>query len=429
MTLADPKQQALVASAYDAAKKLDWKTVMHLIDTQGFDPDTRVGQERQTMVHFAAKLGQVGALQQLHTRGAALEGIFDKNGQDALHLAVKSGRYREVEWLAKQGVDLDAMGKKNPHPKPYRHGAPVDFDEPRLPPLHLAAKKHDLKMVELLLDFGANPDSRDHEEKTALMQVVNQPLMRATRQTAALLVAHGVDVNAVDANGNTAMMEATRTTQNLAHAEMLADMGALLDHPQAALPLSDWMKKSPVNVELADRFVRGRKHIAHPDPATLTDKSELFAPNAQGYAPLDSPENWQKLPEFAAALHAAGNPLTKADFGQQNAFGKSWMVRAVECGGYTPLRDVLVAAGEPLSGKDFVEKDRPTQPSPLGMMAEDMWLGVTVFRDISHWRGQPADALHAFCKDLPQGLREQFGNYHQILATLRQDAQSTQRGR
>lgn len=429
MTLADPKRQQLVATVTGAAARLDWAVIWDCIDRQGFGVDTRIGPNRRTLAHYAAANGQMQALAALRQRGAQLEGIYDKDGNEPLHLAAKTGRYEVVQWLAKQGVNLASSGhaERRPGPK-YMPGGAMRFEELPVPALHWAARRGDAQLAALLLDHGVHADNRDSEGNTPLMALARQPHAQESRQTAALLVLRGADMHALNTKGESVMMAATYRPNTFGLADFMADMGAPLDHPDAACSLREWMSKRPLNAEQAQRFVQGRQGIAQIDPQAITSKHALFARNPQGYAPLDDPRNWQRLPEIAAALHTRGEPLTKSDFCADGQEGMHWLARAVECGGYDALQQVLRAAGDPIRGHDFADAADAQSPNAAGMAAKDMWLGLHVLGDPEHWRGRGLPEARQFMRELPAALREQV-NLHQLYAALQQEAQQPALGR
>lgn len=419
MNSADPQYKLLLSNVASAAGRLDWRTIWDCIDNRGFPVDDLFGVEQQTLAHHAAFLGQIGALEGLRQRGAKLEGIYNKSGFEPIHLAAKSGRRDVVEWLANRGVNLDSAGDgRKPVPVSHVHGAAVSFDEPCMPALHWAAKRGDVAMARLLLDFGADANSRDYAGNTPLMVLAKQANVSGTKQIAGLLQMHGADVSALNNKGESVMMAATYKPDFFGLADFMADMGVPLEVEGASSGLHEWIRKRPVSLPLAERFVRGRKAIVQLDPQTIEHKNALFAYNEQGYTPLDDPRNWQRLPALAEALAKRGEPLQKADFATPRVGSKNWLVRAVECGGYEPLQKVLREAGEPITGKDFVREDDPAQMSALGVAANDAWLAGRVFGKLSHWKGCSPQEVQRFMKELPQPMREQVGNLHQLLARL-----------
>ena len=95
---------------------------------------------------------------------------------------------------------------------------PFGTDAQARTPLHLAAARGDLPLLQTLLARGCNPNPRDHSGRTPLFAALEHgaaalPLVRA-------LVAHGADAEIVDAHGET-------------------PMGLALDHPEIERWL-DW---------------------------------------------------------------------------------------------------------------------------------------------------------------------------------------------
>jgi len=98
--------------------------------------------------------------------------------QNTLHDAVRSGDIDLVEYLVKQGIELNEQ------------------DDYGYTPLHLAVRLHDLNITKYLLDVGANPNTHDTYKDT--------PLLDATRnddtKIAKLLICNNSDRNVEDTN-------------------------------------------------------------------------------------------------------------------------------------------------------------------------------------------------------------------------------------
>ncbi|XP_050292816.1 ankyrin-3-like isoform X2 [Anthonomus grandis grandis] len=164
-------------------------------------------------LHYAVWQKYYEAAQLLLTRGSNVNAT-DECGYSPLHLSAEHGYTEFVRLLLKSGAKVD-----------YRPDTGEDFpktthcDEP----LRLAIRnKHkdiarlllehgadpnkryffgaeinlvnDLDFLELLLTFGANPDSRDRSGLTPLMKAVRQP---NNMEAVLLLLKHGADVNAM----------------------------------------------------------------------------------------------------------------------------------------------------------------------------------------------------------------------------------------
>jgi hypothetical protein len=89
------------------------------------------------------------------------------------------------------------------HPKPIAMPKSTQQRDHDIDQLHTASRNAEIPLMERLVP-STDVDARDAEMAT--------PLMRAADgKTAAWLIAHGADVNAVNYHGDTALMEAART--------------------------------------------------------------------------------------------------------------------------------------------------------------------------------------------------------------------------
>lgn len=423
MTLADTEKQKLVAKATQAVKDKDWPKILRLIDDEGLEPDTATGNKRLSFAHLAAKQGRVDVLKDLHNRGAQLEGKYDKQGMDVVHYAAESGHVDTMDWLATQQVDLDALTHIRPEMRKVWPGGAGRVTEPQhQTPLMLAVMENDPQMVHHLLKHGVDPEVPNKNGDTALMKVPDGGAGGAN-PIISLLAAYGADLNALDNSDNPAIMRIGAIGFNMQAAEKMADEGAVINPPQARLPFNIYARTYGRGgmFALASEFIEGRENIVAIDPSQPFSKAELFAPNKQGYAPLDSRETWQNFTAIAQALQAQGDPLSKQDLMAENAHGETWLQRAVSCGGYHAVSQILREQGEPIKGSDFADADNPQLPNALGKTAQNSYLGLRVFTDPEHWQGRTAQELKRFRAELPADLREQFSNSIRLATRLQQN--------
>ena len=104
-------------------------------------------------------------------------------------------------------------------------GADVNVREKthsNITPLFLAVGSGNLKIAEMLLNFGANVNAVDDEGKTPLMRLDDD----ANTELVRLLIKHGAKVNAVDDEGNTALISATSNYAETEVLQVLIENGA-----------------------------------------------------------------------------------------------------------------------------------------------------------------------------------------------------------
>jgi ankyrin repeat protein/L-ascorbate metabolism protein UlaG (beta-lactamase superfamily) len=125
-----------------------------------------------TMIQGAAAMGQLNAMKILLERGADLNAISDR-GETALYFGVRQGRTEIVDWLFSNGA---------------RAQSKIEGSERNL--LHLATLNGYTDIAELLVDNGVEIDATDASGKTALQYAEKY----GHKKIAVLLKKHGADI-------------------------------------------------------------------------------------------------------------------------------------------------------------------------------------------------------------------------------------------
>ena len=224
----------------------------------GADPHAR-SERGFTPLLFAAREGHVDVLDALVRAGAAVDDALPSSGMSALVLAVYNAQYDFAQALLDRGADPDAagngwtalhqvvwtrrpnLGRNPPFPAPQGDldafdlvralaAAGADLDarqtaEPRdgnrnmldrigSTPFLQAAKVADAEMMRLLADLGADPSITTEEGVTPLMAAAGVGIWKIGEnpgtndealEAVELAWTLGNDVNAADANGDTAL--------------------------------------------------------------------------------------------------------------------------------------------------------------------------------------------------------------------------------
>jgi uncharacterized protein len=260
-----------------------------------------------TALMYAARQGSLEASRAL-LAGGADRNLVDPDGTTALVLAIINGHYDTAALLVDQGadpniadtagmaalyaaVDMNTLGEVYGRPERPSHSKMTALElmgvllahganpnaqlrSPTLPrahtpgestlaegstPLMRAAKNGDAAAMRLLLDHGADPSLTQKNQTTALMlaaglgrglgvfakdYATEAQLLEGVK----VLVEHGVDVNAVNDRGQTAMHFAVRASDDIVR--YLAAHGARLD-------VKDKQGRTPLDAALG-MGVRGR---------------------------------------------------------------------------------------------------------------------------------------------------------------------------
>lgn len=154
-------------------------TLVRMLLSRGARADQRAGDESgYTALHIAASLGRKEVVETLLKSRCPVD-VRATNGQTALYSAASGGQRDMVQWLIEQGADIE---------KTVREG--------ETPLMHAIAHR-DVEAVSALLASGANANPSVPTKPLHRVAISGQAGM------ARLLLEHGADVNAMDANGAT----------------------------------------------------------------------------------------------------------------------------------------------------------------------------------------------------------------------------------
>lgn len=324
--------------------------------------------------------------------------------ENALFKAVQTGDAKQVEALLAQGADASS----------------IDATTGR-PCLHEAVLRGFGGIAADLLEAGADINARDGEGCTALLHVARG---KDSIGTLKLLLQAGADPNAARINSRKQACD-TPLHHRCDQSDMQA-IGVLLELGADPLQRDAETGKTPFQTILSickgvQRQVQVYVDLPRVDMAAPITRAAVLKEDDEGLTPLANPLTWQKLPAINAQLEQNGEqPIGKAEAFSPAADGLSPMARL----GRTSLFDVMVnrmqAQGERLSVADFL-----STPETAAMLEKPEVLGA-VF-SLKNARLGTTQQLNADRIALPQKLRGEVRNYHQLYAVLQQEEEADYR--
>jgi uncharacterized protein len=171
---------------------------------RGFDKLAKIlrKERRELDVFEAAAVGDLGRLREL-TQDKSAVNAWSSDGFTPLHLAVFFGQLEAARYLLTQGADIEAAARNQRFAGEAR-------------PLHSAVAAQHLEVITLLLDAGADPNSRQHGGFTPLLEAAQM----GNADLVDLLLAHGANqANTLD-DGSSAS-DLARKAGNAALADRL----------------------------------------------------------------------------------------------------------------------------------------------------------------------------------------------------------------
>ncbi|KAK2982492.1 hypothetical protein RJ640_026335 [Escallonia rubra] len=229
-------------------------------------------KEGRTPLHLAASKGHEGCVRLLAGAGADVD-ARSKDGRTALYRAAANGDRRMVELMVEWGADptitaadrgrsaLDVARDKG-------HKEVIEILERGEEVLN-AARRGELRRLELLLEKDASVDYRDQYGLTAL----HAAAIKGHKEAVMLLVEFGSDVECLDAEGHTPLHLAVEggSTETV---EVLVDRGANVNAKsnKGATPLHI---ATQMGYEDISRFLRGEGAAASSLPSSSSLSSIL----------------------------------------------------------------------------------------------------------------------------------------------------------
>lgn len=160
-----------------------------------------------TPLHYAAEWQLNNAIVSLIQKGAKVTSE-NANGETALFSSVKGDNPSTIQILADYGAVVDS---KDNHAR----------DNLGNTPLHACVKWNALKAAKTLISMGVDVNAQNLSGKTALSEACRS----AKKEMAVLLIQNGADINASDSAGRTALMDAI-SSRNEQMVSLLLSYGA-----------------------------------------------------------------------------------------------------------------------------------------------------------------------------------------------------------
>jgi len=272
---------------HEAAEAGDLKAMERLLDDgaeiHGIDFESR------TPITAAAESGQVDAVRLLLRRGAGLERTDDLD-RTVLMAASQYGQMAVVKLLLERGASLEpvvwtplhfaALGPHN-HPKRVEERiavaevlidaglSPNEMDEDGIgeTPLFLAARRCDVKMIRYLVSKGAEVSTLTNGQ-TPLHYAAKGARPRSEfRETVEYLIGLGVQIDAKNGEGETALLIAVQR-QDEGRVDVLLDNGAdpsigpLLHHAMWSVPVAKKLVEHGADLSARDDLARTPVDVA-----------------------------------------------------------------------------------------------------------------------------------------------------------------------
>ena len=186
--------------------------------------------DEMTVLDFAASSGHTETVRLLLDRGADINSRA--SAPTSLHWATRNGHESTVKLLLDRGVEINVKVRQTIK-NSIKHSTTRSLMSVTIfkgiTPLHIAVDLKNARIVQLLLDRGADLECRNKDEKTPLISAAatgNPAIVR-------MLLNKGSDINACSQSGRTALHHAARNVHSSeARVEtitLLLDHGADID--------------------------------------------------------------------------------------------------------------------------------------------------------------------------------------------------------
>ena len=129
--------------------------------------------------------------------------------------AIESGDINKVKSMLSDGTRVSTQ---------CRDGSSRDLNW--CLPIHIAARNGNVELLELLLEHGANPDSRDSNGETPLMDIVNYSARPGHRKCISRLLMSGATIDALRPGDCSTALHIASHHENTSMVDFLIESGA-----------------------------------------------------------------------------------------------------------------------------------------------------------------------------------------------------------
>ncbi|OBT44986.1 hypothetical protein VE00_04133 [Pseudogymnoascus sp. WSF 3629] len=241
------------SALYYAIQRRDTTVIQLLLDYEA-DPDYRPWAG-QPCVHLAASQGDMNTVQALISKGANINAI-PTMGETALGSAIYRDNAEMVHLLLENGADVNIKPLTGQSPLflvasrgdsvllrlLLEKGANVDESPPGFPSaLYMAIHREDLETAKVLLEFGANASTGN-----SLNVAVDHGNVDAVK----MLLDHGADPNSKPPGGQTPLYSAAAKGDTVSM-QLLLGKGAKVDWSPAGFPTALYMAVAREDAKVA----------------------------------------------------------------------------------------------------------------------------------------------------------------------------------
>lgn len=319
------------------------------------------------------------------------------------NIVAEAGDVEDARALIREGANVDTL---------------IGVNGVLQPLITIAGLNGDWEMVQLLVAHDANLEKPNSRGKTPAMEIA----LRGPSEMLMVYAENGCNLEATNSDGD-GLAHCAAQNLNLKGLELTVALGVphLKSNHEQQSPLDYARGNGKITeVETIFRNARPWPRLREGDTAESLTLKRLVARNEDQFCMLDHPQTWHKL---GASITQVLDKQALLE--TQDAKGRPWLARGIECRQFGAICDGLHARGESLAEIELWV-DESGKATPL--------LDVMVKRQTANslFEGEFAEAfslreLKLIYQAIPAPEQAQVPNYHQLVANKAREEKTTVR--